>query len=207
MRDQETGSFWQQVSGKCISGPLQGQHLELARSDELTFALWKQESPSGKVLAPDPKFLNKYHPEWETSILKLPTVVTFSSAPLPLRELIIGVEMDGAARAYPVSALRRERVAQDQLAGTPLFLALGPDENSIRAFVRRIPGEQGDVEFYKEEGQQWALMDSATASLWDFHGCAFSGPAQGQCLEQVSILKDYWFNWRQYHPDTTIFRH
>jgi hypothetical protein len=207
MRDQETGSFWQQVSGKCISGPLQGHQLELARSDELTFALWKQESPSGKVLAPDPKFLSKYDPDWEKSIQKLPTVVTFSSAPLPLRELVVGVEVDGAARAYPLSTLRKESVAQDQLAGTPLFLALGPDGNSVRAFVRRVPGEQGDVEFYKAEGQQWALMDSATASLWDFHGCAFSGPAQGKCLEQVSILKDYWFNWRQYHPDTTIFRH
>jgi hypothetical protein len=207
MRDQETGSFWQQVTGKCISGAFQGRQLELARSDELSFALWKRESPSGKVLAPDPKYLRKYDPEWETWTEKLPAVVTFSSPVLSPRELVVGLALDGASKAYPVRTLQKETLAQDQVGNTPVFLALGPDGNSVRAFVRRVPGEQGDVEFYRVEGREWALMDSATASLWDFRGCALSGPVAGKCLEQVSILKDYWFDWRQYHPDTTIFKH
>ena len=49
MRDEETGSFWQQISGKAISGPLAGRQLELSHSDELTFGLWKQENPRGTV--------------------------------------------------------------------------------------------------------------------------------------------------------------
>ena len=28
MRDEETGSFWQQVSGRCIAGPMLGAQLE-----------------------------------------------------------------------------------------------------------------------------------------------------------------------------------
>ncbi len=208
MRDDETGSFWQQVSGECISGPLRGHGLELVRSDELTFALWKQESPAGTILAPDPKFLGMYAgPDWESRMQKAPTVVTFAVPELPLRELVVGIELNGTAKAYPVTTLQSETLTQDRLAGTPLLLAIGPDDKSIRAFVRRIPGDDHEANFYRMSGQQWVMMDSATSSLWDFRGCAFSGPAQGKCLPPVSILKDYWFDWRQYHPDTLIFRH
>jgi hypothetical protein len=206
MRDEETGSFWQQVSGKCISGPLLGQRLELSRSEELTFSLWKQEAPGGKVLAPDSRFAHLYKPaDWEIRIQKLPTV-TRSAPALPLRELVVGIAMNDVAKAYPVNTLQAEILSQDILAGTPLLLGLGPDQKSVRAFIRRIPGDDRDVDFYKTPGQEWVMMDSATASQWDFRGCALSGPARGKCLTQISILKDYWFDWHEYHPATTVFR-
>jgi hypothetical protein len=53
----------------------------------------------------------------------------------------------------------------------------------------------------------WALLDTATASEWNFQGCAVSGAAQGKCLDRVPALKDYWFDWRNYHPDTSIYKH
>ena len=207
MRDEETGSFWQQVSGRCISGPLLGEQLELSRSEELTFALWKQETPGGKVLAPDSRFAHLYATaDWENKTQKLPTV-TRSAPALPPRELVVGIAIDDAAKAYPVKTLHTEILPQDSLGDTPLLLALGPDQKSIRAFVRRIPGDERDVDFYKMAGEAWSMMDSATASQWDFRGCAISGPARGKCLPQVSILRDYWFDWHEYHPQTLVFRH
>jgi len=53
----------------------------------------------------------------------------------------------------------------------------------------------------------WSLLDATTASEWNFQGCAISGSAQGKCLDRLPALKDYWFNWRNYHPDTTIYKH
>jgi hypothetical protein len=53
----------------------------------------------------------------------------------------------------------------------------------------------------------WLLLDTTTASEWNFQGCAVSGPAQGKCLDRVSALKDYWFDWRNYHSDTTVYKH
>jgi hypothetical protein len=52
----------------------------------------------------------------------------------------------------------------------------------------------------------WILLDTTTASEWNFQGCAISGPAQGKCLDRVPALKDYWFDWRNYHPDTTLYK-
>lgn len=53
MQDRETGSWWQQVSGEAILGPLKGQHLDLLPYDQLTFSTWRAESPRGRVLRPD----------------------------------------------------------------------------------------------------------------------------------------------------------
>jgi len=52
----------------------------------------------------------------------------------------------------------------------------------------------------------WALIDSATVSEWNFAGCAISGPSMGKCLQALPLLKDYWFDWRNYHPRTSIYR-
>ena len=51
MRDQETGTWWQQITGKAIYGPLQGATLDLVLSDELTFGEWKTEFPRGRGAA------------------------------------------------------------------------------------------------------------------------------------------------------------
>jgi hypothetical protein len=56
MRDEETGSYWQQVTGTAIAGPLKGSKLTLLSQDELTFALWRKEHPQGTVLAPLPRY-------------------------------------------------------------------------------------------------------------------------------------------------------
>ena len=68
-----------------------------------------------------------------------------------------------------------------------------------------------DAEFFLQtespENKNWTLLDTTTASQWNFQGCATSGPAQGKCLARTPALKDYWFDWRNYHPDTTVYKH
>jgi len=77
MRDRETGTWWQQITGKAIYGPLKGAALELVLSDELTFGEWRSESPSGEVLAPVAKYTKEYDPNWEPDVAKLPVVISF----------------------------------------------------------------------------------------------------------------------------------
>ena len=49
-------------------------------------------------------------------------------------------------------------------------------------------------------------MDAETGSEWDFSGCAVRGKRAGSMFAGLTRLKDYWFDWRNYHPDTTIFK-
>jgi len=208
MRDRETGTWWQQISGKAIYGPLQGAALELVLSDELTFGQWRTESPSGEVLAPVAKYTKEYDPNWEPDVAKLPVVISFPGTELKSRDVVIGLTINGAARAYPWETFAKQSPVVDRVNGTPLLLVLGPDRKSFRVFSSRIDGH--DAEFFLKadtpENKDWALLDTATASQWNFQGCATSGPAQGKCLDRIPALKDYWFDWRNYHPETTVYK-
>jgi hypothetical protein len=244
MRDKETGTWWQQITGKAIYGPLRGAALELVPSDELTFGEWKSEVSGGKVLAPVAKYVKEYDSNWEPEVAKLPVVISFPGTELKSRDVVVGLELDGVSRAYPWDTLVKESPVMDRVHGEPILIALGPDGKSFRIFKARIDGK--DAEFFlKGEPEntnasapavaekpalsaadasrpvtadppqnsagspekRWSLLDTTTASEWNFQGCAVSGPAQGQCLPRIPALKDYWFDWRNYHPDTTIYKH
>ena len=70
MRDEETGSYWQQISGAAISGPT-GRQLTLVHSDELTFALWRNENPQGTMCAPSMNSLpDTRRKDWEERCAK-----------------------------------------------------------------------------------------------------------------------------------------
>jgi len=208
MRDKETGTWWQQITGKAIYGPLQGATLNLVLSDELTFGEWRSEFPSGQILAPIAKYKKEYDPNWEPDVAKLPVVISFPGTELKSRDVVIGLTIGDTARAYPWETFAKQSPILDRVNGTPLLLALGPDGKSFRVFVARIDGH--DAEFFLQTGvdsQQWSLLDTATNSQWNFQGCAVSGPAQGKCLDRIPALKDYWFDWRDYHHDTTVYKH
>jgi len=245
MRDKETGSWWQQITGKAIYGPLKGSALELVPSDELTFGQWKSEVSDGKVLAPVAKYVKEYDSDWEPEVAKLPVVISFPGTELKSRDIVVGLEIEGASRAYPWDKLVKQSPVVDRVNGKPILIAVGPDGKSFRVFVSRIDGK--DAEFFlKGEGESppaspadakkdpgrstpgavtvaasgatktpsnspspdkpWVLLDTSTASEWNFQGCAVSGAAQGKCLERMPALKDYWFDWRNYHPETTVYK-
>ncbi len=257
MRDKETGTWWQQITGKALYGPLKGAALELVPSDELTFGQWKSEVSNGKVLAEVPKYIKEYDSNWEPEVAKLPVVISFPGTELKSRDVVVGLQIDGPGRAYPWDTLLKQSPVMDHVQGLPLLLAVGPDAKSFRVFISRIDGK--DAEFFLKQSvndpaqtidasappttaapsttaasanasppvggasssspaqqekssaksaapKPWILIDSVTTSEWNFQGCAISGPSQGKCLDRVNALKDYWFDWRNYHPQTTIYK-
>jgi hypothetical protein len=206
MRDKETGTWWQQITGKAIYGPMKGAALELVPSDELTFGEWKSEISDGQVLAAVNKDAKEYDSNWEPEVAKLPVVISFPGTELKSRDIVVGLETGGAARAYPWATLVKQSPVVDRVHDTPLLIAVGPDGKSFRAFVSRVDGK--DAEFFLQSGtKDWALLDTTTGSQWNFQGCATSGPSSGKCLDRIPALKDYWFDWRNYHPDTAIYKH
>ena len=206
MRDEQTGTFWQQITGRAISGPLRGAALELASTDEVSLSIFRKEWPRGSVLAPEAQYARQYaSKDWEKKMALARTVLSFPGSGIPDRELMLGLETAHAARAYPWQRVLDERVVQDRVAETPVVLVTGPDGLSVRAFVSRVNGRE--AQFFRGQQNAWELLDSETASSWDFRGCAASGPAKGTCLEPVGVVKDYWFDWRNYHPNTTVYRH
>jgi hypothetical protein len=206
MRDEETGSWWQQVSGEAILGPLKGRSLNLIAHDELLFSVWKQEQPEGRVLRPDESLASKYAPaDWEDRVGRMP-VVTPSAAgdPLPPRELIIGITAGGASKAYPLSKLKQNAPVVDTLGGVPILIVMDEAKKSVRAFERNVDGRT--LNFASRlEASQSKLTDAETGSVWSFSGKATSGPLAGSQLKKIFALNDYWFDWKTYQPNTTVY--
>jgi Protein of unknown function (DUF3179) len=206
MRDEETGTYWQQISGLAISGPLAGKTLLPVHCDELTFALWKSEEPHGTVMKDVAAFVPEYSPrDWDVRMKRVPTVISHAEPGLAARDLMLGAHAGGAARAFPYEAVKREKLILDRVGTEPVLLVLGLDNESVRAFSRTLPGGRGIADFYRITDQAGFMVDSIGASHWNFRGCATEGPMKGACLTPIELIKDYWFDWREYNPETTVF--
>ncbi len=208
MRDDETGTWWQQVSGKAIQGPLKGKQLKGVFHDEISFSIWKREQPQGRVLKPDERILasNQYaKSDWEKSVGAMRVVEGADiDQRLAPRTLVVGVSVGGKSVAYPLTALQKQSPIIDMVGSVPIVIVLGDDKRSVRAFERTVDGRRLEF-FQKTENNVLQLIDAETGSTWNFEGKATSGPLSGRQLKKVFVLEDYWFDWRIYHPDTTIY--
>jgi Protein of unknown function (DUF3179) len=209
MRDEETGSWWQQVTGEAVLGPLKGQRLRRVAHDELTFGLWKRERPRGRVLRPDEQLAadNRYAPaDWESRMTRVPVVTPARDGDaLGPRALVVGLSLGGKDKAYPFDALVKQSPVVDEVGGVPVVVVVGEDGKSVRAFDRRVDGRA--LEFYAKPGSApLRLVDSQTGSEWDFAGTCLTGALAGRQLTKVVVLNDYWFDWQLYHPETEVYR-
>jgi len=208
MRDEETGSWWQQVTGEAIQGPLKGQRLLPVFHDELTFGLWKREKPDGRVLRPNEQIAQagKYvRANWEERMVKVPVATSVAiDKSLEPRTLVIGVSINGVSKAYPFDALVKQSLILDDVGGVPIFIVLGEDKRSVRAFERSVDGRK--LEFFRKPNISTFAMVDAGGSEWDFTGKATGGQLSGRQLKQVAILNDYWFDWMTYNPKTRVYK-
>ncbi|REJ76464.1 MAG: DUF3179 domain-containing protein [Acidobacteria bacterium] len=144
MADRQTGTWWQQVTGEAIRGPLAGKRLEPLPWDEVGFAIWRREHPRTQVLAGDPQHHDSYRLGLEAgddsagSRGSFPTLGLAAGTALPEEALIVGVELGGSAKAYPLELLAEQTPVGDTLSGEPLLLWVAEDGLSVRGFSRRL---------------------------------------------------------------------
>jgi uncharacterized protein DUF3179 len=223
MRDEETGSWWQQVTGRAFAGPMTGAQLTLLPHDEVAFGIWKADHAGGRVMKPDEavEARDDYASlDWERRMARTRVVTTLpQDSPFEARALVIGITVGGRSKAYPLDALQQARVITDQLHDVPILLVLGEDKRSVRVFDRRpgvvsafsrtaeAPTQEGNaLQFVATPTARLTLVDLETMSEWNFGGRAASGPLAGRTLARLPFLLEYWFDWQTYHPDTEVYR-
>jgi hypothetical protein len=204
MRDEQTGSWWQQISGMAIQGAFKGQQLEAVPMDELSFAVWKRENPNGRVLRPDGNPEHVASQEWESQVGRMRvTTSAKQDDSLSPRDVVVGIVVDNQAGAYPFSSIEKQSPILDILGGRNIVVVLADDGESVRAFDREVDGQV--LEFFVKPDTK-EIVDAETGSTWDFTGSAISGDLAGKHLTKVPVIKDYWFDWKTYHPDTQLYK-
>jgi hypothetical protein len=120
-------------------------------------------------------------------------------------DLVIGVVVGSAARAYPVRVLDWHEVANDTLGGVPVAVCRHPLSGSAVVLDRRL----GDgVVSLSVSGLVWNshhLLHDGAGSLWlPLLGEAVAGPAVGDTLAVVPSALVRWAEWRAAFPATTV---
>jgi len=208
-RDKETGSRWQQSSLEAISGPMTGAHLKLRAFLLTSWAEWHKLHPNTLVLKPLPGYaeripeVNKRVEEGLLQRGNAPDGVLRTDRRLPPKTMILGLDVEGANKAFPLNALRQTRVVNDTLGRSPILIVHQPGSDTTTAFSARLEGKT--LTFTAANSEATELIDTQTHSRWDPYGHCVAGKLRGSNLQSLIIEPEYWFAWSEFHPDTTIF--
>ena len=188
-KDVETGSRWQQSSLEAISGPMKGERLKLYPFLLTSWAEWLRLHPDTLVLKPLPGYAERIAAKNAQlragySVDKsAPDDVVRRDPRLKAYTKIIGLTVGEASRAFPLEALDRVRVVNEELGGQPILVVHQPKSDTTTAFVARA----NEVRLTFEEGNAGAteLIDRETRSRWDAYGNCTSGKLKGTRLEML----------------------
>lgn len=121
-------------------------------------------------------------------------------------DLVIGVEIKGESRAYPISVMYVHEIINDELGGVPIAVTHHWPCDSVVVFDRRVNGQT--LEFRVSGlvyNSNMLMYDAASESLWSqLLGRAVSGPKAGATLAVLPAELQRWDQWLARHPQTTV---
>ena len=120
--------------------------------------------------------------------------------------LVIGVEIGGEARAYPLNILNHHEIVNDVMNGVPLLVTWCPICGTGLVHDRRINGKAhtfGNYSALYMNAMTW--YDHETQSLWSQPtGSALMGVYKGLSLEMIPAPVVPWATWKSEHPNTLV---
>lgn len=109
--DRQSESLWSQLERRSISGKHAGVELEQLHLTHTTWSRWREKHPQTKVLSENQGFKRNYRHEayggYETSSLLFFKTLRKTPKEFHTKERVMGVTIDGTAKAYPFVELRR----------------------------------------------------------------------------------------------------
>ncbi len=190
--DRTTQSWWRQANGQAVVGPLKGTAMPELPSVQVTLAQWLRLYPNSLVMQADSTFLDEYAKDYAFERgTKRGGLTGTDTIPWRDKSWVVGIEIAGAAKAYDWRQLRRERIINDVVGGTPIVLVIGPDSASFFAFRRNDAAE---------------VMTLSGDSLVSPRGrFGFTGRGSGGTLAPVTASQEFWHSWRTFKPGTARY--
>ena len=122
------------------------------------------------------------------------------------REPVIAVEIDGRARAYPLSILIWHEIANDRLGETPIAVTFCPLCNASIVFDRRVGGKELDFGTTgKLRLSDLVMYDRQTQSWWQqFTGSGIVGRYAGTKLRTIASQIVAFDDFRAAYPQGQV---
>jgi hypothetical protein len=198
--DSRTKSWWRQVSGEAITGPLKGKQLPEVPSEQMTLQAWLSLYPNSYVLQPDSLFKEQYAELARYDEGKMEgRLERTDSLSWKDKSWVVGVSLGMFAKAYDWNDLIRLRVINDEIEQIPLTVVLENDSASFHVWSRIV---SNDTLVFAYSDSLKALIDINTSSVWDWSGRCTEGIWKGTSLNRIQSYQEFWQSWRTFHPNT-----
>ena len=226
MYDHQTDTLWSQFLSRGVKGPLANIPLEILPALQTTWQQWVKLHPETVVLNKGGRYQTDsyegYYRGGSTGIIG----ESNKDRRLPPKDLVLGVALAGAAKAYPFQTMADQGSINDFFSGEFLVVAFDPLSETAAAFDRTVAGSPLTFETLPEQSPQAAitdgglesaansaysdgvflLRDQETGSTWQaLTGRAIDGPLAGTALRRLPSFYSFWFAWSDFHPSTEVY--
>jgi hypothetical protein len=189
--DVTTKSWWRQVSGEAITGQLKGQQLPEVFSTQTSLGDWMQLNPNSLIMQADPAFIKSYDStmKYESGASRSKLTGT-DSLSWKDKSWVIGVKAGKERKAYDWNQLKKEKIIQDKIAGTPVLIVLSKNEKSFFAFER--PADNSDFSLHGD------------TLLFANHKYRIDGKGIDTIfsLKPLPATQEFWHSWQTFNPGT-----
>ncbi len=220
MWDEETESWWQQVTGEAIAGEMAGFELTFLPSAIASWGDFKSTFPTGAVLSQNTGYNRPYgrnpyggYDTIEDTPFLFDRKVDERLKPV---ERVVTVSVGESDAAYPYLELEQQSVVYDTVGGKEIVVLWAPGtlsalDSSVIAESRDVGGAGvfvplADGKRVTLKSMDGRFIDDETGSEWNVLGFAVAGPLEGKRMEPVVHGDHFWFSWAAFRPDTKVFR-
>lgn len=138
--------------------------------------------------------------------LDSPRFVSALAVDLSADDPVVGIVLNGQAKAYPLKILTWHELVNDRVGQQAILVSYCPLCRSAYVFAREV--DQRVLTFGVSGllyNSNVLMYDRQTESLWSQVATeAISGPLQGTELTQLLATTTRWQTWRSEHPDTRV---
>lgn len=135
-----------------------------------------------------------------------PIFVKAGQAELAARDEVLGIVVDGLAKAYPIAILNWHEIVNDSLGDKGVVITFCPLCGTGVAFSAEVKSKRLNFGIsgllYNSDV---LLYDRTTDSLWSqLLNRAISGPLKGEKLQMLLLVHTSWSEWYKQHPKTWV---
>ena len=139
-----------------------------------------------------------------------PETLTFKPArqnKVDLRRLVVGVEINGQAKAYPIQFIGYHHQARDTVGGWPVLVSYCTVCRTGRVFSPFVDGEPETFRLVGMDHFNAMFEDKTTGSWWrQANGEAIVGPRKGALLPELPSEQMTLRQWLRLHPASLVMQ-
>jgi hypothetical protein len=202
--DESTGTWWRQVTGEAIAGPLKGKILKELPSAQMRLGAWIRDHPGTRILQPDTIFKNQYASlqGYDSGTLKS-SLEKRDSISWRFKSWVIGLTTNGLSKAYDWNQLVSTKFINDSIGRIPVVVLLESDALTFHAW-NRVCKDQ--VLVFERNKAHEEIVDLNTHSIWNWSGVCVEGTLKGSVLSPVQCYQEFWHSWNKFHPNSTKYQ-